>query len=61
MTDAAQPVAGSLSATVLRACADPTCQHRGTINCPTHVRTEDLGEIASFDYREVSGAEKERR
>jgi hypothetical protein len=59
MTDAAQPVAGSLSATVLRACTDPQCPHRGTVTCPQHARTEDLGEIASLDIRGAARGEKE--
>lgn len=46
-----QPVAGSLSAVVLHACREPGCPHIGEIDCPAHVTKEDLGVVASFDYR----------
>lgn len=61
MTDAAQPVAGSLTATVFRACAEPNCQFRGKVDCPEHVIVENLGEVASFDLREAASGKEERR
>lgn len=50
MPDTSQPVAGSLSAVVHRACQQPDCPHFQSAECPDHARTEDLGVIASFDY-----------
>ena len=46
-----QPVAGSLSAVVRRACQQPQCRHFQSADCPEHARVEDLGTIASFDHR----------
>jgi hypothetical protein len=51
MTESVQPVAGSLSAIVQRACQQPNCPCFGQRDCPDHSRTEDLGVIASFDNR----------
>lgn len=49
MTDSQIPVAGSLSAKVIRACPKhPACD----LDCPERV-VEDLGEIASFDNQHV--------
>lgn len=60
MTDATQPVAGSLTAVVQRACKQADCPHFQTVTCPDHARTENLGVVASFDYREASDAKDER-
>lgn len=51
MPDTIQPVAGSLAAVVQRACQQRDCPHYQTVDCPDHARTEDLGTVASFDYR----------
>lgn len=51
MADALQPVAGSLSAVVQRACQERDCPHYLRGDCPEHAKTEDLGVIASFDHR----------
>jgi len=48
MTDAPQPLAGSLEAKIIRAC--PT--HRVCPLTCKQRRVEDLGTIASFDIRE---------
>lgn len=56
MTDTFQPVAGSLSAVVQRACRVQDCPHYLTIDCPDHARTENLGVVASFDNREKPDA-----
>jgi len=47
MSDAPQPVAGSLEATIIRAC---TVHHMCPLTCKQR-RVEHLGEIASFDLR----------
>lgn len=51
MPDATQPVAGTLSATVRRACQRTDCHYFQRTDCPDHARTEELGVVASFDYR----------
>lgn len=51
MAEATQPVAGSLSAIVQRACQQPDCPHFLSRECPDHAKAEDLGVIASFDHR----------
>jgi hypothetical protein len=51
MTESIQPVAGSLSAVVLRACQEPNCPHFQHTDCPDHARREDHGIVAAFDHR----------
>jgi hypothetical protein len=51
-----QPVAGSLSAVVMRACQRPGCPHFLSRDCPDHAHAEDLGVIASFDLRKEPAA-----
>jgi hypothetical protein len=53
MTESIQPVAGSLSAIVQRACQEPACPQFGQRDCPEHSRVEDLGVVASFDHRQA--------
>lgn len=53
MTDTAQPIAGSLSAVVIRACREATCPHYLKLDCPEHARREDLGVVASFAPEEA--------
>lgn len=56
MAEATQPVAGELTAVVHRACQHPNCPHYQSADCPDHARTEDLGVVASFDYRKGAPA-----
>lgn len=51
-----QPVAGSLSAIVQRACQESDCPHYQSRDCPEHASTEDLGVVASFDLRKEPAA-----
>lgn len=50
MTESIQPVAGNLSAVVLRACQHPECPHFQRTDCPEHAQRQDLGVVASFDH-----------
>jgi hypothetical protein len=54
MPESLQPTAGSLSAVVIHACRHPECPQYLKLDCPEHVRKEDLGVIASFETPEVA-------
>lgn len=57
MAESIQPVAGTLTAVVLRACQEQDCPHYLSRDCPEHAAQQDLGVVASFDYRREGKAQ----